>query len=154
MGIIIFMVIFLIVFSLFIFFAVRRGILQNLVKKYPHLPMYIILGYTAFFGCFEFPLLNRHSGVVLDFSRVYLFFASYGLIALSYSRILGIAKGRKVYTLTFLFTVIGMICRYLLEFGEVSNIYNFTFINIVSYLLIIPAGTAMAYCFISRGMRR
>ena len=154
MEMIMLMVLFFLVFVLFVFFAVRSGRIQNLLKKYPQLPKYIVLGYTAFCGCFEFPLLNRHSSTALDFSRLYLLFVSYGLIALLFSRILGIAKERKVYVLTFLFTAIGMVCRYFLEFGEVSNIYNFTFVNIVSYLLIIPTGTTIAYHFIGRGMRK
>ena len=148
MEMIMLMVLFFLVFVLFVFFAVRSGRIQNLLKKYPQLPTYIVLGYTAFCGCFNFPLLNRHSSTALDI------FVSYGLIALLFSIILGIAKERKVYALTFLFTAIGMVCRYFLEFGEVSNIYNFTFVNIVSYLLMIPTGTTIAYHFIGRGMRK
>ena len=154
MEIIMLTVLFLAVFVLFVFFAVRSGRIQNLLKKYPQLPKYIVLGYTVFCGCFEYPLLNRHSSTALDFSRLYLFFVSYGLIAFLFSRIYGIAKERQVYALTFLFTAIGMVGRYFLEFGEVSNTYNFTLINIVSYLLIIPTGTTIAYHFISRGMRK
>lgn len=154
MEMIMFMVLFFLVFVLFVFFAVRSGRIQNLLKKYPQLPKYMVLGYTAFCGCFEFPLVNRHGSIALDFSRLYLFFASYGLIAFLFSRIYGTAKERKVYALTFLFTAIGIVCRYFLEFGEVSNIYNFTFVNIVSYLLIIPTGTTIAYHFIGRGMRK
>ena len=154
MEMIMLMVLFFLVFVLFVFFAVRSGRIQNLLKKYPQLPKYIVLGYTVFCGCFEYPLLNRHSSTALDFSRLYLFFVSYGLIAFLFSRIYGIGKERKVYALTFLFTAIGMVCRYFLEFGEVSNIYNFTFVNIVSYLLIIPTGTTIAYHFIGREMRK
>ena len=95
MEMIMLMVLFFLVFVLFVFFAVRSGRIQNLLKKYSQLPKYIVLGYTVFCGCFEYPLLNRHSSTALDFSRLYLFFVSYGLIALLFSRILGIAKERK-----------------------------------------------------------
>ena len=45
-------------------------------------------------------------------------------------------------------------CRYLLEFGEVSNTYNFTLFNIVSYLVIIPIGTTFAYRLMAGGLNR
>ena len=48
------------------------------------------------------------------------------MIALAFAGIWGLDRERMVYIAMFVLTVIGMICRYLLEFGEVSNTYNFT----------------------------
>ena len=110
------------------------------------------MGYIIFAGCFVFPI--RSEPFPLDFSGVYLLASSYGVIALASAGIFGPGRGKKVYITTFLLTAIGMGCRYLLEFGEVSNTYNFTFFNIVSYLALIPAGTAAAYHWIVRRMRR
>ena len=110
------------------------------------------MGYIICAGCFVFPI--RSEPFPLDFSGVYLLVSSYGVIALASAGIFGPGRGRKVYITTFLLTAIGMGCRYLLEFGEVSNTYNFTLFNIVSYLALIPAGTAAAYCWIVRKMRR
>ena len=36
-----------------------------------------------------------------------------------------------------LYILVGMGCRYLLEFGEVSNTYNFTAPNIIVHVLLI-----------------
>ena len=80
--------------------------------------------------------------------------ASYGVIALAFAGIWGPDRERKVYIVTFILTVIGMLCRYLLEFGEVSNTYNFTLFNIVSYLVIIPIGTTIFYRFMGRRLER
>ena len=63
-------------------------------------------------------------------------------------------RERMVYIVMFVFTVIGMICRYLLEFGEVSNTYNLTLFNIVSYLIIIPIGTTIFYRLMVRRLKR
>ena len=41
----------------------------------------------------------------------------------------------KIAFYNFAVSVAGMIARYLLEFGEISNTYNFTVFNIVFYLL-------------------
>ncbi len=37
-----------------------------------------------------------------------------------------------------LITAVGLVCRYLLEFGEVSNTLNFTTVNIISYMIVVP----------------
>ena len=85
---------------------------------------------------------------------MYLLAASYGVIALAFAGIWGPDRERMVYIVTFILTVIGMLCRYLLEFGEVSNTYNFTLFNIVSYLVIIPIGTTIFYRFTGRRLER
>ena len=139
-------------FAAAVYFGVKSGRLQYFFEKHSQLPGILLMGYIIFAGCFVFPI--RSEPFPLDFSGVYLLVASYGVIALASAGIFGPGRGRKVYITTFLLTAIGMGCRYLLEFGEVSNTYNFTLFNIVSYLALIPAGTAAAYCWIVRKMRR
>ena len=139
-------------FAAAVYFGVKSGRLQYFFEKHSQLPGILLMGYIIFAGCFVFPI--RSEPFPLDFSGVYLLVSSYGVIALASAGIFGPGRGRKVYITTFLLTAIGMGCRYLLEFGEVSNTYNFTFFNIVSYLALIPAGTAAAYCWIVRKMRR
>ena len=139
-------------FAAAVYFGVKSGRLQYFFEKHSQLPGILLMGYIIFAGCFVFPI--RSEPFPLDFSGVYLLVSSYGVIALASAGIFGPGRGRKVYITTFLLTAIGMGCRYLLEFGEVSNTYNFTLFNIVSYLALIPAGTAAAYCWIVRKMRR
>lgn len=139
-------------FAAAVYFGVKSGRLQYFFEKHSQLPGILLMGYIIFAGCFVFPI--RSEPFPLDFSGVYLLVSSYGVIALASAGIFGPGRGRKVYITTFLLIAIGMGCRYLLEFGEVSNTYNFTLFNIVSYLALIPAGTAAAYCWIVRKMRR
>lgn len=139
-------------FAAAVYFGVKSGRLQYFFEKHSQLPGILLMGYIIFAGCFVFPI--RSEPFPLDFSGVYLLVSSYGVIALASAGIFGPGRGRKVYITTFLLAAIGMGCRYLLEFGEVSNTYNFTLFNIVSYLALIPAGTAAAYCWIVRKMRR
>ena len=139
-------------FAAAVYFGVKSGRLQYFFEKHSQLPGILLMGYIIFAGGFVFPI--RSEPFPLDFSGVYLLVSSYGVIALASAGIFGPGRGRKVYITTFLLTAIGMGCRYLLEFGEVSNTYNFTLFNIVSYLALIPAGTAAAYCWIVRKMRR
>lgn len=123
--------------------AAKSGKPQHFFEVHPRVPKILILGYIVFAGCFTFPI--RSEPFPLDFQKLYLLVASYGVIALAFAGIWGPDKGRNVYIVTFLLTMAGMGCRYLLEFGEVSNTYNFTLFNIISYLIIIPIGTTIAY---------
>lgn len=123
--------------------ATKSGKLQHFFEVHPQIPKILILGYIVFAGCFAFPI--RSEPFPLNFPKVYLLVVSYGVIASALAGIWGPDKGRNVYIVTFLLTMAGMGCRYLLEFGEVSNTYNFTLFNIISYLIIIPIGTTIAY---------
>ena len=99
-----------------------------------------------------FPI--RSEPFPLDFQGVYLLAASYGVIALAFAGICGPDRERMVYIMTFVLTSIGMVCQFLLEFDEVSNTYNFTLFNIISYLLIIPIGTTIAYRLMAGRLKR
>ena len=139
-------------FAVIVFLGARSGKLQLFFKVHPRIPKILVLGYIVFAGCFVFPI--RSEPFPLDFQGVYLLAASYGVIALAFAGIWGPDRERMVYIVTFILTVIGMLCRYLLEFGEVSNTYNFTLFNIVSYLVIIPVGTTIFYRFMGRRLER
>ena len=47
------------------------------------------------------------------------------------------ASGLLIFVLNFGITILGMIARYFLEYGEVSNTYNFTLKNIVMHIVIM-----------------
>lgn len=151
----VFAVIYIISFLIFagiVCLGVKSGRLQKLSAVHSSLPRALLLGYIIFAGCFVFPI--RSEPFPLDFSGLHVLVSSYGVIALASAGIFGPDRGKKVYITTFLLTAVGMGCRYLLEFGEASNTYNFTLFNIVSYLALIPAGTATAYHWIVRALKR
>jgi len=113
-------------------------------EKHIKIMRIIILCYIVFAGCFTFPIRSEGK-YFLDFMKLYLLVASYGIIGTSLAGLFGKNKGRLVYTVTLAFTVIGLVCRYMLEFGEVSNTYNFTPENIIEYLLIVPIAVLIVY---------
>ncbi len=43
-----------------------------------------------------------------------------------------------MYLFTIIVTCLGMLFRYIIEYGEISNVRNFTIINITSTLIFIP----------------
>ena len=100
--------------------------------------------YIVFAACFTFPIKSEGE-YFLDFMKLYLLVASYGIIGTSLAGLYGRKKGRFVYTATLLLTALGMLCRYFLEFGEISNTYNFTMSNIIEYLAVIPIAVLVIY---------
>ena len=135
-----------------VYLGAKSGKLQHFFKVYPRIPKILVLGYIIFAGCFMFPI--RSEPFPLDFQGVYMLAASYGVIALAFAGIWGPDREQMVYIVTFVLTSIGMLCQFLLEFGEVSNTYNFTLFNIISYLLIIPIGTTIAYRLMAGRLNR
>ena len=83
-----------------------------------------LLAYIVFTGCWVFPI--RSEQFPFDCTKGYLLIASYGVIGLAFAKIYGRDKKKLIYVLKLLLTIIGMIGRYLLEYGEFSNTYNFT----------------------------
>ena len=115
------------------------------LENHPKIPKMFILGYIVFAGCVIFPFGNER--FPFDFMKAYLVIASYGIIGLGFAGIYGINKEKSVYIASLILTGLGMICRYFLEYGEVSNTMNFTPFNIISYLVVIPIFTVVAYHF-------
>lgn len=113
------------------------------MQKHKRLLWVMVLGYTAFNGCFVFPFSNEM--FPFDFSKALLVMVGYGMIGIIYTGLLEKGKGISVLLLTVLFTLIGLMGRYLLEFGEVSNSMNFIPMNIVLYLTIVPIYCTMVY---------
>lgn len=117
--------------------------LRRNVQKHKRLLWVMVLAYTAFNGCFVFPFSNEL--FPFDFSKALLVVVGYGMIGILYAGLLEKGKGIPVLLLTVLFTLIGLMGRYFLEFGEVSNSMNFIPLNIVLYLTIVPFYCTMVY---------
>ena len=112
-------------------------------EKNPYLIKALLFGYIAFASCFSFPIRSEVSP--LDFMKVYLLVVCYGTVSTSFIGVYGNNCTKKVYLYTVIFTIVGLLCRYLLEFGEVSNTYNFTPVNIALFLVIMPLYVTIAY---------
>ena len=150
-----FFVVYVVVIGILVLAAyvgVRSGMIQRFLGMYPWVPKLLVMGYVVFAGCVVFPISSEP--FPLDFQKGYLLVCSYGVIALAWAGVWGPGRGRLVYGAVFGLTAAGVGCRYLLEYGEVSNVYNFTPFNVVCYLAVVPTGTLIAYCWIVRKLRR
>ena len=115
--------------------------------KYPCAVKIFLMGYVVFAGCFVFLVLSPVSP--LDFSKIYLLVVSYGVIGLGFAGVYGAKKEKWVYLLSVTLTIAGLLCRYLLEYGEESNTYNFMVGNVLTYICIMPAFAVLAYHYIA-----
>lgn len=122
---------------------------RDYLKNHLWIVKAFLFGFIVFAGCFVFPISSDR--FPFDLGRAYRLIIPYGIIGWAYTEIYGKHNGKRVYGMTLLLTIAGMLCRYLLEYGEVSNTYNFTPFNIVSYLALIPAFTTLAYYCFSKG---
>ncbi len=105
--------------------------------------MVFILG--TFLGCFLFPAYNitKNYGHHIQWNRLFLVIAECYVMGSILAKAFPYEKESVTKTVFSLlgfncvFILAGMGCRYLLEFGEVSNTYNFTAPNIVVHLLTV-----------------
>ena len=96
---------------------------------------------AIFFGCFCFPFVNLTKSLsdtqkqisIINLFTCLVAYAEVGLL----SGYLFDKKISVVLLINVSHIIAGMICRFLLEFGEVSNTYNFTLPNIVTHIVAI-----------------
>lgn len=119
---------------------------KRYLQSHPAAVKLLIFGYIVFAGCFVFPFGSER--FPFDFMKAYLVIASYGIIGSGLAEVYGAKREKVIYPITLGLTAIGMLCRYLLEFGEVSNTWNFTLLNIALYILVVPVFTVVVYHFI------
>lgn len=116
---------------------------ETRVHRFRYVIWPLTLVYVAFSACFSFPL--RMPGGFLGWESIFIAAASWLVIALFFTALLPHKGVVKVFLITLPLTALGLGCRYLLEFGEVSNTMNFTPLNITLYLTLAPVCTAVAY---------
>lgn len=117
--------------------------LHENIQKHKSIYWIVVLGYIVFNGCFGFPFSNEL--FPFTYSKGLMIAASYGIIGLLFEGLLDKGRQAVVLVATLFFSIIGLICRYILEFGEVSNTMNFIPINIALYLIIIPIYCTLIY---------
>lgn len=115
----------------------REAILKH--KKGFTITAYIFL---VFIGCFTFPVWNFTRA---SWYNVFIAIFAYYEIGMLFRVLYEDKPLYKVALASLCFTIIGFVCRFLLEFGEVSNTYNFTLLSTAFHTLVavgIPTLTA------------
>lgn len=104
---------------------------KDYIKKHKKI-MYIIgLLFATFFGGCTFPAINFTHRIQLTMAFINMWAAIWVYVCIGQFEAV-IFENSSLIKIIFLnsgLVGLGMLCRYLLEFGEVSNIYNFTIPN-------------------------
>ena len=109
-------------------------------------------GVIVLFNCFGFPIynLNKDWPLMLTILKIYVVLAT----AWMTGEILhGLFLKKTAAFIIFMATLLslsGLICRYFLEFGEVSNTYNFTLPNIMLHLVISVSLACLTWVYTSK----
>ena len=115
---------------------------------------FLVIG-PVFFGCFSFPFVNlthEWSGN-LTVLNMFVFAAAYYNIGLVEAVVFPVNAGVKIILLNLILTCVGFGCRYLLEYGEFSNTYNFTIPNVVLHLLVSTAISTLVWLWNAKKMK-
>ena len=122
--------------------------LQIKLQKHKKILLPLLICYLIFNSCFTFPLIK--SFIPTTTYDIFMLLWSYGLISFIFIFLLGKINIFNFFILTFTFITTGLIFRYFLEYGEVSNTVNFTSNNIILFLTIVPIYCTIIYYFFSK----
>ena len=128
----------------------KQNKLYTLLQSHKKIGLTLFWVIATFFGCFCFPFINITK--VLGDTEKQISIINLFVCVLAYAEI-GLLSGylfekKKIGVVLLInaaHTIIGMTCRYFLEFGEVSNTYNFTFPNIAFHIIAISCVCLCGY---------
>lgn len=105
----------------------------------------LLSGFAVFITCFGFPFLRLDGQwTAAEGSTVFLCLVAYTEIGLALGGLFPRWKLPAILCLTGLLTGLGLGARFWLEFGEVSNTYNFTLPNVL-----LHCAVALGLCSVS-----
>ena len=109
----------------------KENRLYTLLQSHRKIGITLFWVVAIFFGCFCFPLVN-FTKTLSDMQKqiriwnIFISLFAYVEVGLLSGYLFEKKKIGVVLLINAAHIVAGMICRYFLEFGEVSNTYNFT----------------------------
>jgi hypothetical protein len=121
--------------------------LAEFSKQHQTISYGCVIGFIVFLNCFGFPIynLNKEWPLMITLIRIYLVLAGAwftgGMLVGTFTT----KRGFFVICLTVAASCVGLVCRYFLEFGEVSNTYNFVTVNILFHLLVFVLATFFSW---------
>lgn len=123
--------------------------IRKAIQAHKTLVSVLVLGFAVFINCFGFPIYNLSKDWSAVIVAEHVFIAS--LSALYIGGGLALLFPEKRYLcIAFIIIVsacVGMGCRFLLEWGEVSNTYNFTVPNISFHLIVFIVLTSLSWLY-------
>lgn len=121
--------------------------LKNCMQRHRRAIGVLAFGFVVWINCCGFPIynLNKEWPFPLVALNVYAVLVSAVMVGRMLRWAFDKAKVRLVALLLGAFTGVGLACRFLLEYGEVSNTYNFTAANAVLHVAVFWAVAFFAW---------
>ncbi|MBR2420815.1 MAG: hypothetical protein IKB09_00505 [Oscillospiraceae bacterium] len=115
----------------------------------------LILSFFLLLTCSSFPVYNltKDYPATLEFTVLFVNLSVYGYLGAFLTRLCPRARFWQIFLIQIALILGGMLCRYLLEYGEVSNTYNFTPANIVLHLAVAMTVTTLGWLWSRRNPR-
>ena len=130
----------------------KENRLYTLLQSHRKMGITIFWIVAVFFGCFGFPFINitkvlSYTEKQISIINLFTCLVAYAEVGLLSGYLFEKKKIGVVMLINAAHIIAGMICRYFLEFGEVSNTYNFTLPNIVFHIIIISCVCLCSYLY-------
>ena len=128
----------------------KENRLYTLLQTHRKIGIALFWVIAIFFGCFCFPFVNltkilSDTQKQISILNLFICLVAYAEVGLLSGYLFDKKKIGVVLLVNVAHIIAGMICRYFLEFGEVSNIYNFTFANIAIHIVVISCICLCSY---------
>ena len=128
----------------------KENRLYTLLQTHRKIGIALFWVIAIFFGCFCFPFVNltkilSDTQKQISIINLFICLVAYAEVGLLSGYLVDKKKIGVVLLVNVAHIIAGMICRYFLEFGEVSNIYNFTFANIAIHIVVISCICLCSY---------
>ena len=104
---------------------------QEFIKKHKKVVYLVSFLFAVFMGCFVFPVINFNYQIkwIISFINIMVTIGAYSSIGQLEAVIYPDVFVGRIILLNTGLVILGIISRYFLEYGEVSNAYNFTLLN-------------------------
>ena len=104
---------------------------KDYINRHKKIAYIIGLLFAVFFGGCTFPAINFTHQIQLTLAFINIWAAIWVYVCIGQFEAVVFENSSlvKIIFLNLGIVGLGMLCRYLLEFGEVSNTYNFTLLN-------------------------
>ena len=110
--------------------------IRQFVQSHKAVAYGLVFGMVIFFNCFGFPIYNLNKEWPFSITAMYLYLDVETAI-FSGAFLAVLLSQRRIWPIVLLSAALvcgGLACRYLLEFGEASNTYNFSLPNIALHV--------------------
>ena len=133
----------------------KQNRLYTLLQSHRKFGITLFWVISIFFGCFTFPFVNLTK--ILSDTQKQISIINLFICIVAYAEV-GLLSGYLFHKKKIIFVILinvahillGMIARYFLEFGEVSNTYNFTLPNVAVHIVAISCICICGYLHVKK----